>query len=99
MTKAYKAREVIGGVYAITNTQTGEKLIESSLNLQGSRNRFDFSQNTGSCIYKKIQADWDRYGADAFAFEVLEELVKSDTQTDEQFAEDVETLKELWLSK
>ena len=99
MTKAYKAREVVGGVYAITNTQTGEKLIESSLNLQGSKNRFEFSKNTGSCIYKKIQADWDRYGADAFAFEVLEELAKTNIQTDEQFAEDVETLKELWLSK
>ncbi len=99
MTKAYKTREVVGGVYAITNTQTGERLIESTCNMQGNKNRFEFARSTGSCIYKKIQKDWDRYGAKAYAFEVLEELTKRDNQTDEQFAEDVETLKEIWESK
>ena len=39
------------------------------------------------------------YGAASFSFAVLEELQKNETQTDREFAEDVQTLFELWQEK
>lgn len=95
----YKEREVIGGVYAIKNTENGKILIDSAVNLQGIKNRFEFSQKTGSCVDMKLQKDWAEYGSAAFSFEVLEELKKGETQNDKEFKADVNMLKEMWLEK
>ena len=40
---------------------------------RGSRNRFEFSKATGSCAYRQLQADYEKYGPDVFSFKVLEE--------------------------
>jgi hypothetical protein len=99
MLATYKERVVLGGVYAITNTFTGKKLVEATQSLAGSRNRFEFSQTTGSAVSLRLQADWNTYGAASFTFEVLEELEKGETQTPREFANDLKTLKEMWLEK
>jgi hypothetical protein len=89
----------LGGVYAITNTVTGKKLVEATQSLAGSRNRFEFSQTTGSAVSLKLQRDWNTYGPEGFTFEVLEELERGATQTTREFATDLKTLKEIWLEK
>jgi hypothetical protein len=99
MLAAYKARVVLGGVYAITNTATGKKLVEATQSLPGIRNRFEFSQTTGSAVSLRLQRDWNTYGPEAFAFEVLEELEKGETQTQREFADDLKVLNEMWLEK
>ena len=93
----YSNREIIGGVYAIKNTLNNKTLLLSTTDMQGSKNRFDFAQKTGSCIDLKLQSDWNNQGGDQFAFEVLEELKKSETQTADGFKADVDLLKEMWL--
>ncbi|MCL2164705.1 MAG: GIY-YIG nuclease family protein [Oscillospiraceae bacterium] len=93
----YKERKVIGGIYAIRNTLNDKLLLGATTDLQGMRNRFEFSQKTGSCIHVKLQNDWNKQGGEQFVFEVLEELIKGDTQTPEGFATDVNFLKEIWL--
>ena len=95
----YKEREVTGGVYLIRNTQKNKLLCEISMELNSTRNRFEFSQKTGSCVYMKVQKDWAEDGSSQFVFEVLEELKKGDTQTDAQFKADLELLREMWLEK
>ncbi len=95
----YKERKVIGGVYAVRNTVNGKQLILSASDLQGSKNRFLFSQQTNGCISPKLNKDWEQFGANSFAFEVLEELEKKETQTSKEFAEDVKTLEEIWLGQ
>ena len=95
----YKKREIIGGVYAIRNALSGKLLLGVATDLQGSQNRFAFAQKTGSCVDMKLRSDWDRQGGGQFAFEVLEELRKGETQTDKEFKADLDILKEMWLDK
>lgn len=95
----YKEREIIGGVYIIKNTLNNKMLLKADTNLQGSRNRFEFSQKTGSCVDMKLQGDWSKGGGGQFVFEVLEELEKSETQTAEEFKIDISILKDIWLDK
>ena len=95
----YKEREIVGGVYLVRNMRSGKLLLEATKDLQGSRNRFEFAQKTGSCVYAKLQKDWPEYGSEAFVFEALEELPKGETQTDKEFKADIDLLKEMWLEK
>jgi len=67
--------------------------------LQGCRNRFDFSQKTGSCVNIKLCDDWGKHGAKAFTFDILEELEKKETQSPKEFKEDLKILTEFWREK
>ena len=95
----YKEREIIGGVFLIRNTLTNKVLIEGATDLNSSRNRFEFSRKTGSCVYLKLRDDWMKQEHSQFVFEVLEELKKSETQTNAGFKEDIELLRDMWLEK
>jgi hypothetical protein len=74
-------------------------LFAATTDLQASKNRFDFSQKTGSCVDAKLQTDWDRQGGAAFVFEELEELSKGEKQSTEDFKEDIEALREMRLEE
>ena len=95
----YMEREITGGVYAIKNKISNKLLVESTVDMQGVKNRFEFSQKTGNCIYHKLREDWAESGGGQFAFETLEELKKGDAQTQAEFMEDVALLKNMWLEK
>lgn len=95
----YVERKKIGGIYSVRNTVNNKLLVEFSPDLQGSKNRFDFSCSTDSCVFMKMQKDWSAQKGEGFTFEVLEELEKGDIQTDKEFREDLEALKEMWLEK
>ncbi|SKC72104.1 GIY-YIG nuclease family protein [Maledivibacter halophilus] len=96
---AYKERKIVGGVFIIKNIINGKMLILTSTDLYGCKNRFEFSQKTGSCVYMKLQSDWKKLGGEAFTFEILEKLEKKDTQTPKEFKEDIKVLEEIWLEK
>lgn len=95
----YKTRKIVGGIFGIRNSSTGKVFLQATQDLQGSKNRFLFSQNTGGCTYSKLQKDWDSFGGSIFCFEVLEELEKKDNQSTEEFREDLHLLEEIWLEK
>ena len=95
----YKARKIMGGVYAIKNRVTGRSLLLSAQDLQGSKNRFEFAQKTGSCVHPRLKDDWAVFGGEAFSLEILEELEKMETQTPDEFKEDIRVLSEIWLEK
>ncbi|MDR3048534.1 MAG: GIY-YIG nuclease family protein [Elusimicrobiota bacterium] len=99
LTTDYKNREMLGGVCAIKNNINGKVWIEGVKDIVGRRNRFEFVKNTGSAVPLNIRKDWELYGAEAFSFEVLEELKKGETQTDAEFAVDIETLKDIFIEK
>lgn len=96
---AYKERKVVGGILAIKNSANGKTLLLSTTDMQGSKNRFAFSQQTGGCIHMKLQKDWIAFGAGVFALEVLDELNKKPTQTDGEFGDDIKALEAMWLDK
>jgi hypothetical protein len=90
----YKGREIIGGVYVIRNTLNNNLLLRAAKDWQGSKNRFEFSLKTGSCVDMKLQNDWNKQGGEQFVFEVLEEFKKTETQTEKENKADVEVLRE-----
>jgi hypothetical protein len=97
--EAYKERKIVGGICTIKNTANGKMFLAAVTDLQGYKNRYEFSQATGGCVDLRIQKDWDKFGREVFVFEVLEELEKSETQTSKEFSDDIKTLKEIWLEK
>jgi hypothetical protein len=99
LTSQYQERKITGGVYLIENTRGGQSLLEATTDIRGSKNRFDFSQKTNSCVNLKLRRDWEKDGPDAFVFQVLEEHVKGETQTMKEFEADIAVLKDLWLEK
>ena len=96
---AYKQRKQIGGVYAVTNTKTGRMLVLASAEISGIQKRYEFAEMTGGCFHPKLQRDAETYGNGAFTFTVLETLEKKDTQTDKEFADDLDMLLQLRLEQ
>ena len=95
----YKNRKQIGGICEITNIQTKKILLLAVVDIEASKNRFEFSKKTGSCISNKLQNDWNKYGPNSFNFEVIEELEKNVEQTSKEFNEDLNLLLEICLKK
>ena len=95
----YKARKIVGAVYSIKNTMNGKELILYTVNLEGSKNRFAFSQKTGGCENLKLREDWKKFGTNAFIFQVLEEIEMGEGQTQKEFLDDLKTLHTLWIEK
>jgi hypothetical protein len=67
----YKQARKAAGVYCVRNTATGRVLLGSSVNLHGPLNRHRAELKLGSHRCEQLQADWNRLGEDAFAFEIL----------------------------
>ena len=96
---AYKAKPAIGGVCCIRCGGNQRACLQATRNIEGLRHRFDFAMATGTCPDPTLRGEWERYGAESFTFTVLDELKKSETQTDKEFAADVDALYEIWLAK
>jgi len=95
----YKNRIVIGGVYSITCNGNGRMWIKSTKNLEGQKNRFDFSISINFCPDASMYAEWNQYGAKSFSFTILEEIKKGETQTEQEFSDDIDVLYEMWFEK
>lgn len=98
---AYKeqCRTQTGGVYVIRNTANGKILLEASPDIAAAENRFRFALQTGSCVNIKLCKDWAAFGSGVFELETLETIGKNEDQTVDQFREDLELLKAMWLEK
>ena len=71
----------------------------STVDLPGFKNRLQFSQTMGDCYHLKLLDDWKLYSCNAFTYEILDQIDKNDTQTSDEFSEEVELLKEIWTQK
>jgi hypothetical protein len=93
----YRNRTIVGGVYCI---KCNDNIwIRPTTNMQGAKNRFEFSVYNNYCPEGCMLESWKQFGAVSFSFEILEEIEKKKTQTDDEFLEDVNTLLELWTEK
>ncbi|MDR0405761.1 MAG: GIY-YIG nuclease family protein [Clostridiales bacterium] len=91
----YKTRVQTGGVYAIKNLTLNQWYVDTTADLAAAENRFRFFGST----HVKVERDYKAQNGVGFAFEVLEELKKKETQTEEEFKADLAVLKEIWLEK
>ena len=85
------------GIYRITNRANGKMLVESSLNLDGSRNRFNFEIRNG-CLrnHPELQRDWNKVGGEHFSCEILEELEPRDDPF-RDLRDELAKLEQKWL--
>jgi hypothetical protein len=93
---AYKETPRPMGAYAIKNTATGRLLVGGSMNLPATFNSQSFQLRMKSHRSKALQADWEAYGGDAFAFEVLE-TVDAAKVPEEDRRKAVAALEAKWL--
>ena len=97
--EAYKSRKVVGGICSIRCNGNQNVRIQAMTDVEGLRNRFDFAVLTDTCPDPAMRGDWLKYGSKSFTFSVLEEIKKKDSQTDQEFSSDIETLHDIWLDK
>lgn len=96
--REYKETPRRAGVYVVRNTVSGKWLVGSTADLPGMLNRQRFQLECGSHPDKELQRDWDDLGADAFEFDVLDELEPSDQPSDDP-AEDIRVLGQMWTDR
>jgi hypothetical protein len=99
MLREFKAGPETGGVYALKNRTTGKRLLLSTTTIGKAKNQMDFARATGSCMHPVIANDWEILGADGFELEILETLEKKETQSFQEFSQDITELEHLWREK
>lgn len=93
----YKEVKTEAGVYQIRNTKNGKVWIDGTMNLK-TMNGKQFMLKHGSHPVKDLQKEWEKYGEDAFVFEVLEVLEKKNEPYYDA-ADALEKLEDKWLDK
>ena len=96
--RAYKEAPRQAGVYQIKNLESGKVFLGSSTNLHGPLNRHRFMLSINRHPNAALQADFDRLGADAFAFEILE-VVKPSDDPAFNLDDELTLLEQIWLEK
>lgn len=98
LNREYAERVKPAGVYQVKNLVTGKVLLGSSLNLEGPLNRHKFMLKIGSHTNKALQKDWNEFGSEKFAFEILEEAQRKDVPGF-NLADELTLLEMIWLEK
>jgi hypothetical protein len=96
--RTYKETHTPMGVYQIRNLVNNKVLIGTAMNLPGILNSHRLQLGAGRYPNKALQADWNEYGPESFAFEVLDELAATEGPGHD-YREDLAFLEDLWLEK
>ncbi len=76
---AYKERKVAAGIYAIRCRPSGETWVGQAPDVSKIANRITFTLRQGSHPHPSLQAALKKHGADAFTFEIVEELEEKES--------------------
>lgn len=93
----YKETKPEAAVYRIVNTVNQKCFVASTPNTKTLNGKL-FQLKMGSHYNRELQADWKKYGEDAFRFEILEILKPKETGYFDA-AYELEKLEEKWLEK
>lgn len=96
---AYKEQPIMGGIYRVQCEGNQRAWIRSARNLEGQRNKYEFAMSIHSCPEPWMRAEWEQYGEASFSFTVLETLTKKETQTEQEYLEDLGVLLNMWTEK
>jgi len=72
--KEYKERKTPKGIFAIRCAGASEVWVGASTHLDSERNGIWFQLRLGQHQNKRLQAEWNAKGEEAFTYEVLETL-------------------------
>ena len=79
--REYKETARPMGVFQIRNTVNGKVWLGTSVDLPSILNRHRAQLRAGSHRNKALQQDWNAFGMEAFALEILDTLAPSDRPT------------------
>ena len=96
--REYKDSQRPMGVYQVRNTVTGRSLVGASVDLPAILNRHRAQLRLGTHANRALQQDWDKFGPEAFEFDILDTL-QPPKRSDANPAEELRVLEELWLEK
>ena len=93
----YKQTPPAAGVYRIVNTRTGKALLGATTNLANIRNKLDFATSTRTygVLDRRLRADIEQFGIEAFDLEIVETLTVTPEMTAAKVREELETLEAL----
>lgn len=94
---AYKELKFPMGVFQIKNKTNGKIFIDRSLNMPAKWNRHHAQLKFGSHRNKVLQQEWNQFGATAFEYTVLEEILFDDPSV--EYDKEVLILEEIFLEK
>jgi hypothetical protein len=95
--KRYKEMKTEAGVYQIKNIKNSKIYVTSTPNLK-TMNGTRMILNSGTYKSRALQEDWNKFGEDAFVFEILEVLKeKKESFFDKKF--ELKELEKKWLNK
>jgi group I intron endonuclease len=92
----YKLNHRPMGVYQIRNIVNEKVLIGAALDLPGILNRHKFQLKMGNHRNSALQTEWNEFGEENFAFEILDEITPKEGR---DHREELIFLEELWLEK
>lgn len=95
----YKNRKMTGGIYRIINRENGRFMLQSTADINAAHNVFEGFIKTDNCTHPRLIKDWNQYGKDVFFIEDLDLIEKKETQTQEEFNNDIQVLLEIWDEK
>ena len=98
LTARYKETPQDAGIYKISNLPEAKIFIGYSVNVKARINRHQAMLRFGSETVAGLQADWQRLGADAFSFEVVDVLEPLDVPGYSPL-EDLKALEAIWCDK
>jgi len=96
--REYKERRKPAGIFQIRNKANGKVLLGSSLNLEGPLNAHKFMLAIRRHRNEALQKEWDEYGPEQFAFEILE-VVNVKDDPDFNISDELSLLEQIWLEK
>ena len=94
----YKQTHTPMGIYQIRNVTNGKVFVGAALNLPGILTSNKLQLNSAVHPNKQLQAEWNEFGSESFAFEVLDELAATEGMGYD-YRPDLAFLEELWLEK
>ena len=96
--KEYQSNRRPMGVFLIRNMTNDKVFVGVGLDLLGIINSHKFQLKMGVHRNRRLQSDWNEFGEENFAFEILDQL-EPRAGTSDDGREDLSFLKELWLDK
>jgi len=96
--RQYKETPRPMGAYCVRNVVNGKSFIGVARDVPGKLNGHRAQLRMHSHRNAELQQDWDAFGSEAFAFEVLD-LLKPSEEPGYDPGDDLRVLEQLWLDK
>lgn len=87
------------GAYIIKNNMNGRALMNVSKDIKSTFNSHEFQLKMGSHMVREMQRDWNKYGKEAFEFEVLQYLDYDEKGEKTDYSEELEIMKMIWIER